>query len=196
MPSNMVDCLRTALTTRQQLADYHAMIGDLDEKHMHAIEVLGKLFHSFCREQVPSVSQLSPPEACNYFIQPFYEPAPFFEQQFDQQQYAFPEYYVASNEYTPFYPQPPPPFAPLYPTAYPPETEFGYFGMPTPPFTYTGYNCETTTNELRPTPEERPSPPQNTYHLNMPPSPALSTSSSFCLSEEDFPALPKSPSSS
>ena len=195
LPTAMIDTLRTAINTRQELTDYHAQRGDLDQGHMHINNLLGQLFHLFCPEQIPQDLQSASQEACDYQAPSLYEPTPYFPQQYEQQEYAYSEYNPISTYYPAFYPQQMPPFAPYYSTFYPQEMNCGYFEPPTSPSDCSPENLLYTTINMRPSPDVRLLP-QDFVPNTMPKSPTLSTCSSL-FSEEDFPALPPSrPSSS
>ncbi len=162
MPKNIIDNLRTAIATRQQLAEYHATTGGLDERHIYIIDVLWALIQSFCPKQAPSVLQSSIPEACDYQATPLYEPAQLFQQPYEHQEYACPEYEPTTSGYSAFYPQPLPRFAPCYPIPYFHETGFECFVLPTSPSDISEAYFQHSAINRRPSPEERPSPPQDT----------------------------------
>lgn len=197
LPTSMIDTLGTAINTRQQLAGYHAQTNDLDEGHIHIIDVLGQLFYLFCPEQIPQNLQSEAQEACNHYDPTLYEPTPYFQQQYEHQQYAYSEYHPISNQYPAFYPQQTPQIAPYYSTFYPPEMNFGYFEPPSSPRDCSQENLLLpSTINRRPSPDVKPLPSQDSVPSTMPPSPTLSACSSL-FSEEDVPALPPSrPSSS
>jgi hypothetical protein len=130
MPPHIINCLQTAISTRIQISNHHATLGEQDERHENVIAMLGILLGVFKWHGIHQCIS-NPPFQVNILnSMPFWPGKKPFIQYQDQFPPPPANYHPWPTEYSPYHPQPPASYPFARPYLYEPEIDFE--AMPEP----------------------------------------------------------------